>query len=80
MDRGATLVDTYCEECEVAETWISRSTPNGSDWEPTQGESSFTCEHWRDHHEASHRAASNASGRARENCVRANRQLGSNSL
>lgn len=67
---------TRCTECDVDEVWIAVDPkPGQREWRPTKGDSSFTCEHWREHQEASMRAAENPSGRAHAGTVSAKRTL-----
>jgi hypothetical protein len=59
------VVSSECSACDVLVHWkVVDRDPSRSDWEPLDAPSSFACEHSQDHHEASHRARLNNSGRA----------------
>ena len=79
MGRGATLVDTSAKSVKSVSV-DSAPDPERFRVGANAGQLELSCEHWRDHHEASRRAAGSASGRAREGRVRASRQAGSNKL
>lgn len=62
MTEVGQVVQSSCSQCEVVVHW--KATENGSAWEPLDAPSSFVCDHWQDHHEATGRARVNASRRA----------------
>jgi len=59
------VVSSECSSCGVLVHWkVVDLGSTRSEWEPLDAASSFACEHSQDHHEATHRARLNKSGRA----------------
>jgi len=67
-------VESWCAVCELREVWRYRfPIADATIVRPTLGPSSFTCEHWRDHHDASDVAVASKSGSGRVGPVTAKR-------
>jgi hypothetical protein len=62
MSKLAEIVQTECKDCGTRVHWkVEDVDSRRTEWEPLDAE---PCKHREDHHEASHRARLNKSGRA----------------
>lgn len=65
MPQVAEVVESECKTCEVRVHWkVVDLGSDNSEWQPIDSPSSFVCDHWREHHEATAQTRSNKSGRA----------------
>lgn len=68
--KVADVVQSWCSACRVRVNWkIADIDGQVTDAEPLDAPTSFACEHWQEHHEASLRACLNPSGQSRSGFV-----------